>query len=131
MSAKAAVAPGRILTDVELELMTILWDINSGTVREVMASLPRGRDLAYTSVSTMLRILHQKGFVDTRKEGRSHRYIPTVTRTHYESRDVRRTVGRLFGGNSLSLVRCLVRSDDLSAEDLQELRQLVEERLGE
>ncbi|HEY0706619.1 MAG TPA: BlaI/MecI/CopY family transcriptional regulator, partial [Polyangia bacterium] len=62
--------PEKSLTEVELELMTILWQLGGGTVNEVMAALPEGRTLAYTSVSTILRILEQKGVLSAEKVGR-------------------------------------------------------------
>ncbi len=120
-----------LLTGAELELMNILWRIRGGTVREVMAKLPEGRDLAYTSVSTILRILESKGFVCTEKIGRSHRYLPAVERANYQSRNLRQVVSGLFGGDALSLVRRLISSETVSEEDLREMQQLVEERLSE
>jgi len=128
---KAPEAPqGKLLTEVELELMRILWRIGQGTVREVMAALPKQRDLAYTSVSTMLRILEQKGFVRVLSaSGRSHVYAPTVAKPQYESRNLRHLVGRLFEGNPASLVRRLVDTTPLSDDDLRDLRDLLDERL--
>ena len=58
--------------------MTILWRLGEGTVSEVRAELPAERALAYTSVSTVLRILEKKGLVRPRKAGRGHVYIPAV-----------------------------------------------------
>ena len=57
-----------LLTKTELELMNLLWDLGEGSVRDVMAALPQDRDLAYTSVSTILRILEKKEFLKSRKE---------------------------------------------------------------
>jgi predicted transcriptional regulator len=123
-------ASGKLLTEVELELMGILWRIGQGTVRDVMAALPKQRDLAYTSVSTVLRILEQKGFVRVLSaSGRSHVYAPTVAKPQYESRNLRHLVGRLFEGNPASLVRRLVDTTPLSEDDLRDLRDLLDERL--
>jgi predicted transcriptional regulator len=130
MGKAPEVAQGKLLTEVELELMRILWRIGQGTVREVMAALPKQRDLAYTSVSTMLRILEQKGFVRVLSaSGRSHVYAPTVAKPQYESRNLRHLVGRLFEGNPASLVRRLVDATPLSDDDLRDLRDLLDERL--
>jgi predicted transcriptional regulator len=120
---------GRLLTEVELELMTILWRLGEGTVRDVMAELPDDRDLAYTSVSTVLRILEQKGFVKSTASGRTHVYGPAVAKPQYESRNLRHLVGRLFEGDPASLVRRLVDATPLSKDDLRELRDLLDEKL--
>ena len=118
----------RLLTEAELELMTALWDLGEGTVRDVMAVLPPER--AYTTVSTLLRILEQKGFVTPRAEGRRHVYVPAVPREGYERRGVRHLLSRLFRGDAVGLVRRLVEDDEALSEDaLRELRHLVDEKL--
>lgn len=116
----------KMLTDVELELMTILWKLGEGSVNDVIEGLPEDRDLAYTSVSTILRILEQKGVLKTRKEGRGHIYIPQLKKTEYETRAVRDMVDRVFEGTPLAMVRQLLGSGDIKSEDLQELKSLIQ-----
>src|SRR6476646_9875281 len=84
------------LTETELELMTILWQRGEGTVRDVMADLPAGRDLAYTSVSTILRILEQKNVLVSRKDGQSHIYCPLLDKSTYEARTLKHLVSTVF-----------------------------------
>jgi predicted transcriptional regulator len=117
------------LTDVELELMTILWRRGEGTVRDVMAGLPGERDLAYTTVSTVLRILEQKGAVTSRKEGPSHVYAPRIDKRAYERTAVHHLVSTLFDGTPRSLVARLIDAEDLSATDLAQLRELLDDKL--
>ena len=76
--ARPKSTPGKRLTEVELELMSILWRLQGGSVGDVMSALPRERALAYTSVSTILRILEGKGVLAARKEGRGHVYTPLL-----------------------------------------------------
>jgi predicted transcriptional regulator len=116
-----------MLTDVELELMTILWKLGEGSVNDVLSGLPRGRDLAYTSVSTVLRILEQKKVLKARKEGRGHIYIPVLSKSAYEARAVKHVVDHVFQGGPVALVRQLVDTVDMKPEDLVELRQLLSE----
>ena len=118
-----------LLTEVELELMTLLWRLGEGTVTEVQGALPAARKLAYTSVSTMLRILEQKGIVTSRKAGRGHVYLPRLAKAEYEAASLKHLVQNVFDGTPSSLVRRLVEQDDLSAEELGEIRALLEERL--
>ena len=117
----------RLLTDAELMLMKILWSEGPSTVREVMAEMPDGRAPAYTTVSTTLRILEQKGFVESHKEGRSHRYGPTLRREGYEKRQLRSLIGGLFEGSALSLVRRLIDGGQVSKGELAEMQQLLDE----
>ena len=123
--------PQRLLTEVELELMTILWQLGGGTVSDVLAALPPDRPLAYTSVSTILRILEGKGIVASEKVGRGHRYLPAVAKGAYEAFALEEVVGKVFGGEPLALVRRLVDTAGLSRKDLAALRALLEEKSRE
>ncbi|MBK7844150.1 MAG: BlaI/MecI/CopY family transcriptional regulator [Bdellovibrionales bacterium] len=120
----------KLLTDAELELMTILWKRGEGSVADVLESLPRERDLAYTSVSTILRILEQKKIVITRKEGRGHIYIPALGKTEYEAKTVKHMVNRVFDGAPTALVRQLVSSMPLDARQIEELKKIINEAGG-
>jgi len=111
------------LTDVELELMNILWKKGEGGVHDVMEALPKDRDLAYTSVSTVLRILEQKGFLRARKEGRGHIYIPVIAKAKYESVAINHLVQQVFDNTPGSLLRRLVETRGMNPEDLAELRR--------
>ena len=115
----------KMLTDVELELMTILWRIGEGSVAGVMAELPEVRDLAYTSVSTILRILEQKKILKTRKEGRGHIYIPLLSKSDYEAKTVRHVVENVFEGAPVTLIRTLLDTVNLKDEEFEEIRQII------
>ncbi len=128
MVPRKARRPEKLLTEVELELMNILWRLDGGTVSDVLAHLPPERPLAYTSVSTILRILEQKEVVASEKLGRGHRYRPQVAREVYEAYALEHVVGRVFGGEPLALVRRLVDSAGLSKKDLAELKLLLDQK---
>jgi predicted transcriptional regulator len=117
--------PEKLLTDVELELMTILWKIKEGSVADVMNHLSPERDLAYTSVSTMLRILEQKKIVKNRKEGKGHIYIPVIQKDQYEIKAVKHVVDKVFEGTPSLLVKQLLGSGKLSETELAEIRSLL------
>lgn len=122
---KKKTTPEKLLTEVELELMTILWKLGEGSVNDVLDQLPKDRDLAYTSVSTILRILEQKKVLKTRKEGRGHVYVPRLEKGEYESKTVRHVVDKVFDGTPLALVRQLLSSVEMKDDELAELRRLV------
>lgn len=117
----------RRLTQVELELMTVLWRLGSGTVGDVMEELPAGRRLAYTSVSTILRILEKKGVLESHKKGRGHVYVPRIDKVEYEAWTVRDLVARLFDGAPAALVRTLLESETLTTGDRRAIRRLLDE----
>lgn len=115
----------KLLTETELKLMTILWKLEEGSVADVIEQLPKERNLAYTSVSTILRILEQKGIVTTRKEGRGHIYIPKFKKPDYEARTVKHMVDKVFDGTPVALVRQLLDTVHLNEADLKELKNLI------
>jgi predicted transcriptional regulator len=117
--------PERLLTEVELELMNIVWELGGGTVADVQGRLPAERPLAYTSVATMLRILEQKGVLGSRKEGRGHFYRPLVDRAAYQAFTLEQMVDKVFGGQPLALARSLIDGGVLSRKDLASLKALL------
>ncbi len=119
-----------LLTEVELEFMTAIWRIKGGTVREVMANLADDRQLAYTSASTILRILEQKGFLTSERAEKSFVYRPTVDKPAYQAKSLRNLSEKLFDNTPSSLVARLVDDENMSQEALQEIHALLEKRLG-
>lgn len=112
------------LGDRELDVMSVLWELGSGTVAEVRERL---RDeLAYTTVLTILRNLEEKGFVTHEAEGRAHRYAPAVARDTARRSAIARLVDKLFQGSPEQLVAQLVEDRALSAEELKQLQQRLE-----
>lgn len=129
LKSSQAPQPQKLLTEVELELMGILWRLGEGSVNDVIAALSPGRELAYTSVSTMLRILEQKKIVGSRKEGRGHVYLPLLAKDAYEATSVQHLVTKVFDGAPASLVRRLLETDGMSEDDLEAIRSLLNEKL--
>lgn len=120
----------RFLTDVELEFMTRLWDLGTASVRDVQDSLLPARKLAYTSAATILRILETKGFVTSTKQGKAHYYRTTISKDAYQSRSLRNLSEKLFDNTPAALVARLVDDNNLSTEALDEIRALIDKRLG-
>lgn len=116
------------LTEVELEMMTIIWRIGACSVAQILASLPPERPLAYTSVSTIVRILEQKGFVSSEKEGRGHRYDAVVAKVEYQARSLNHLISGVFDGAPSLLVRRLLADAGLTKDDLAEIKKIIENR---
>lgn len=115
----------KLLTETELEFMNVIWALGEATVNDVIEHLPADRKVAYTSVSTILRILQQKNVLSARKEGRGHVYIPLLQKSDYESRTLHHVVDKVFDGTPLALVRQLLGSVKMKPEELAELKDLV------
>ncbi|ATB41029.1 transcriptional regulator, MecI family [Cystobacter fuscus] len=115
----------RPLTPVELELMQLVWRKDEVSVADVLEALPPERKLAYTSVSTVLRILEQKGVLRSRKVGRGHLYSAVLPREAYELQSVRHLVETVFDGTPSALVERLVEAVPLSPEEVEQIRKLL------
>jgi predicted transcriptional regulator len=116
------------LTPTELEMMSIVWKQGTCSVHQIVEELPPERQLAYTSVSTVVRILEKKGFLESVTQGRSHLYTAVVDKETYQNRTLDKLVTNLFDGSPALLVQQLIDSKQLSAEDLQELRSSLRAR---
>jgi BlaI family transcriptional regulator, penicillinase repressor len=117
------------LTPRELDVMSAVWRAGEATVAAVQDRL---RDpLAYTTVLTVLRGLELKGYVGHRKEGRAFVYFPRVSADDAGAGLVERVLDRVFQGSPVRLLAHLVAERDLSREELERMRALLDERLGE
>ncbi len=113
------------LTPLELEIMHVLWVTGPANVQTVQKEL--ARDLAYTTVQTMLNILHRKGKVKRTLKDRAYFYKPAVSRSQVTGQHISDIVDRLFGGSAESLVMSLVETKHLTPKTLARLQRLLEE----
>ncbi|HSE33685.1 MAG TPA: BlaI/MecI/CopY family transcriptional regulator [Pyrinomonadaceae bacterium] len=113
------------LTPLELEIMDVLWETGPANVQVVQQKLKR--ELAYTTVQTMLNILQRKGKVKRTLKDRAYFYRPSITREKAISKQVMDVVDRLFGGSAESLVMSLMETKHLTPEKLARLQKLVAE----
>ncbi|HXJ92414.1 MAG TPA: BlaI/MecI/CopY family transcriptional regulator [Terriglobia bacterium] len=115
----------REFTPLELEIMNVLWSAGPANVAAVQEALPTDPPLAYTTVQTMLNILHRKGKVKRVLKGRAYEYAPAVSRERAARTAVRDVIDRLFGGSAESLVMSLIEQRQLTPEKLAKLNRLV------
>jgi predicted transcriptional regulator len=113
------------LTEAELRLMKILWRRGESAVTDLVAALPEGEPLAYNSVLTTIRILEQKGYVAHRQEGRAFVYRPCVAEDEASRTEVRNVLGRFFGNSREQLVLSLLGDEEISAEELERLKDAI------
>ncbi len=113
------------LTPLELEIMSVLWECGPANVQTVQARL-KTRELAYTTVQTMLNVLVRKGKVKRRLKERAFIYRPVLSRQNAVSQAVGDILDRFFGGSADSLVMNLVESRQLTPEKLGEIQKLLE-----
>jgi predicted transcriptional regulator len=114
------------LTEAELRLMKILWQRGESVVSDLVAAMPDGETLAYNSVLTTVRILEQKGYVDHRQEGRAFVYRPCVAEHEAGRSEVKHVLSRFFGNSRERLLLSLLGDEEISAEELQRLKEAIQ-----
>ncbi|MCK7589126.1 BlaI/MecI/CopY family transcriptional regulator [Subsaxibacter sp. CAU 1640] len=106
------------LTKAEEEIMQILWQLKKANVRAIIHELPEPKP-AYNTVSTIVRILENKRFVDYEKEGKGHLYFPVVQKQEYSNQSLHTLVDNYFQGSFKSMVSFFVKKNDISLNELE------------
>jgi predicted transcriptional regulator len=120
--------PSKTLTDQELEIMKIVWERPTATVREVYEALLERRKVAYTTVMTMMKILEQKGYLTRKQVERAYVYRPAQPKKRVIQAMVRDFVNRVFNGSAEPLLAHLIEDKRLTAGEIAEIRRLIGEK---
>lgn len=115
------------ISDAESRVMRVLWDHGPSTAEEVMQALSHASDWQDATIKTLLNRLLKKGAVAADAEGRRYRYRPVLARDAYALEESRSLVERLFDGRVAPLVAHFSRHGQLDADDIAQLRRLIEE----
>ena len=110
------------LTKAEEEIMQMIWDHSDVTVSQLIEKMKEPKP-PHSSVSSIVRILEKKGFVDHRPEGRSFVYFPVIGKTEYSRFSIRRLVSNYFEGSMNELVSFLVKENDLTISELEKIKE--------
>jgi BlaI family transcriptional regulator, penicillinase repressor len=119
--------PTPTLTPQELAIMKVVWTLESATVRDIYEKLRARRDIAYTTVLTMMKILEQKGYVRKTKADRAFVYRPVQARQQVLGGMVREFIDRVFDGASRPMLLHLVKQTKLSDKERKALLRAIEE----
>ncbi len=108
------------LTKAEEEVMQLLWDLKKCNVAAIIAALPEPKP-AYNTVSTIVRILESKGFVDHEQEGKGYLYFPIVKKSDYSHQSINKLVDGYFQGSFKSMVSFFMKKNDMSLTELESI----------
>lgn len=117
------------LTKAEMQVMNALWEMpDGGCVHDIIARYPVPKP-AYTTISTFLKILQNKGFVDFRKlVGKTYTYYPLVSKEQYTNQVMSEVKDSFFGGSGSSLVKFFVEKEQLNEEEIKELLEIIQKQ---
>ena len=108
------------LTKAEEEVMQLLWQLQKCNVASIIKELPEPKP-AYNTVSTIVRILESKGFVDHQQEGKGYLYFPILKKSDYSNQSINKLVDGYFQGSFKSMVSFFMKKNDMSLSELESI----------
>jgi predicted transcriptional regulator len=112
-----------MLTNAEHRIMEVIWARGSATVADVVDAL-HGKD-AYTTILTLIRILKDKGYLKSRKEGRAFIFTPVVDRDTVARKATNQLLSKFFAGSPSELVLSFLRDEQLAPEELDQIKEMI------
>jgi BlaI family penicillinase repressor len=116
------------LTKAEEQIMQVLWRLEKGFVKDIIECLPDPKP-AYNTVSTIVRILEKKAFVDHNAYGKTHEYYPLVSKDDYKKRFLKSFIKRYFGNSFQEMVSFFASDRDIALREMEEIRELLSEEI--
>ena len=116
------------LTKAEEQIMQYLWKLKKGFLKDVVEMFPEPRP-AYTTVSTVVRVLVKKGFIDFNTYGKVHEYFPKVAKNTYAKKHFAGVFSGFFDQSASGFTSFFAKETDLSLTDLEEMRKIIEEQI--
>ena len=116
------------LTKAEDQIMQILWKLDEGFVNDIIDKMPDPKP-AYNTVSTIVRILERKGFVDHKAYGKTHQYFPLITKQEYTRTYMKHFMGNYFGNSFKEMVSFFAKEDKMSVSEIEDLMNEVKKEI--
>jgi len=117
------------LTKAEEQIMQILWDIEKGFIKDIVEKLPNPKP-AYNTVSTIVRILEKKGFINHKAYGNTYEYFPVISKKNYTKEFMGGLVKNYFSNSYRQMVSFFTKENSLSLNELEEIKQIMEKEIN-
>lgn len=113
------------LGETEMEVLHHVWDMGEATVKQVRKRILEDREVAYTTIMTVMKNLAEKGYLKYRKDGVSYVYSPAKEPESVRSNLIKDLMKKVFKGSPKELVQTLVNSKEMSADDIMEIKDMI------
>lgn len=113
-------------SDLEMQILSVLWDRGASTAREVLDAMPDGKKRAYTSILSVMQVMEKKGLLTHTNRGTAHVYKPAVNKNKIIRPFVRKVVTEVFGGQPAAMMQALINEATISDNDLSQIHQLLD-----
>ncbi|WP_205720112.1 BlaI/MecI/CopY family transcriptional regulator [Fodinibius halophilus] len=114
------------LGETEMEVLHHVWDLGEATVKQVRKRILESREVAYTTIMTVMKNLAEKGYLKYRKDGVTYVYSPAQEPESVQSSLIKDLMTKVFKGSPKQLIQTLVKSDDMNAKDLEEIKHMID-----
>ena len=114
-------------SDLEMQILSVLWDRGASTAREVLKAMPDGKQRAYTSILSVMQVMEKKGLLKHTNRGVAHVYSPTVPRKKIIRPFMHKVVTEVFGGKPSAMMQALLTETPVSDEEMARIHQLLEQ----
>jgi BlaI family penicillinase repressor len=129
ITAKLKINQMRELTRAEEQVMQVLWKIQKGFVKEILEHFDEPKP-AYNTISTIVRILQEKGFVDHKAYGHTHEYYPIVSKTEYSKMHLNSFVKDYFSNSFEKMVSFFAKENSISVKDMEEIMKMMDSEMN-
>ena len=116
------------LTKAEAQVMHYIWELEKSFLKDIVEAFPEPRP-AYTTISTVIRVLVKKGYVDYNTYGKVHEYYPKVTRKAYFRKHVKSIINNHFDGSVVSFASFFTGDENLDLGELEEIKQMIDQKI--
>ncbi len=113
-------------SDLEMQILSVLWDRGASTAREVLDAMPDGKKRAYTSILSVMQVMEKKGLLTHTNRGTAYVYKPAVNKNKIIRPFVRKVVTEVFGGQPAAMMQALINEATISNDDLSQIHQLLD-----
>lgn len=112
-------------SELELQILSVLWDHGPLAVRDVLNRMPDGKERAYTTILSTMQVMEKKGLLSHSRRGTAHIFQPQVERSHVVQPLMQQLVQNVFGGKPSAVLQCLLDASGVDDDELKAIRKLV------
>ena len=114
-------------SDLEMQILSVLWDRGASTAREVLEAMPDGKRRAYTSILSVMQVMEKKGLLKHTNRGVAHVYSPAINRKKIIQPFMHKVVNEVFGGRPSAMMQALLTQTPVSDDELTQIHKLLEQ----
>ena len=114
-------------SDLEMQILSVLWNNGNLTAREVLESMPDGKKRAYTSILSVMQVMEKKGLLKHTTQGTAHVYSPAVKRKEIIQPFLRKVLNEVFGGKPSAMMQALLTETPINNDEMAQIQELIKE----